>query len=205
MSDTPSHNTTDVILDGAMRALARHGAARMSMTDICREAGVSRGTLYRYFANREDVLEAVNARILEVNRELFDAAIAERPDPADRVRVVLHVMLDFPRIFPHMRVLFEYEPEASLRFLGREADGVVASIANYLRPGVPTSRSRDALTAEDLAALLYRVVTSSFLIPTKSPEEVEEMFMRLWSAVEAEAPGKKANGAGAPFRRATSA
>lgn len=183
MSSHSSSDTTDTILDGAMRALARHGSG-LSMTDICRESGVSRGTLYRYFANREEVLQAVNAKILAVNRALFDAAIAARPDPADRVEVILHTMLDFPRVFPHMKMLFEYEPKASLDFLHKEADGVIASIAGYLRPAIPKSRRRGALSAEDVAELLYRLVTSSFLIPTSSAAEVEAIFMRLWSAAD---------------------
>nr|WP_257909546.1 TetR/AcrR family transcriptional regulator [Janibacter limosus] len=114
MSSPSSSDTTETISDGAMRALARHGSG-LSMTDICRESGVSRGTLYRYFANREEVLQAVNAKILEVNRALFDAAIAARPDPADRVEVMLHTMLDFPSLFPHMKVLFEYEAQGLAR------------------------------------------------------------------------------------------
>lgn len=199
MSSATTTDTVDVILDGAMRALARHGSSRLSMTDVCRESGVSRGTLYRYFANLDEVLEAVNSRILAVNRELFDAAIEANPDPADRVRVVLHVMLDFPRVFPHMKLLFEYEPKTSVEFLTREADRVVGSIADYLRPGVPKSRARHALSAEDLAALLYRVVTSSFLIPTAQPQDVEDMFMRLWGAVDPSAakarPGSRRSAA----------
>lgn len=184
MSSTTTTDTVDHILDGAMRALGRHGSARPSMTEICREAGVSRGTLYRYFANLDEVLEAVNSRILAVNRELFQEAIAAHPAPEDRVRVVLHTMLDFPSVFPHMKLLFEYEPKASVEFLTREAETVVAAIAEYLRPGVPKSRGRNALSAEDLAALLYRVVTASFLMPTRSVQDVEDMFMRLWVAAD---------------------
>jgi len=62
------HDTTDVIVEGAMRALARHGTSRVSMTDIYRESQVSRGTLYRYFANREAVLDAVNTQIMSSMR-----------------------------------------------------------------------------------------------------------------------------------------
>ncbi len=75
------HDTSDVIVEGAMRALARHGTSRLSMTDIYRESQVSRGTLYRYFANREAVLDAVNTQIMSSMRATFDQAVAEHPDP----------------------------------------------------------------------------------------------------------------------------
>ncbi len=39
-----------------MRAIARHGLAKLGMRDVSESAGVSRGTLYRYFSTREDLL-----------------------------------------------------------------------------------------------------------------------------------------------------
>ncbi len=51
------------------------------MTDIYRESQVSRGTLYRYFANREAVLDAVNTQMMSSMRATFDQAVAEHPDP----------------------------------------------------------------------------------------------------------------------------
>src|SRR3546814_2736044 len=49
------------ILDGALRAIGEMGARRLSMRDISDASGVSRGTLYRYFSSREEVLAAVSA------------------------------------------------------------------------------------------------------------------------------------------------
>src|SRR5262245_35161324 len=48
--------TRERILDGAARALARHGLAKLGMQDVSQQAAVSRGTLYRYFPNRDDLL-----------------------------------------------------------------------------------------------------------------------------------------------------
>lgn len=182
MSSTPARDTVDVILDGAMRALARHGTTRLSMTDICRESGVSRGTLYRYFGSREEVLNAVNLRIVAVSQETFANAVADDPDPDNRVRVILHAMLDFPNTFPHMRTMFDYEPRLSLDFLTQQLPGVVETLAAYLQPAVERLPAAQAglLTAEDLAELFYRIVTSSFLIPGTTPEEIEEKAGRLW-------------------------
>ena len=45
--------TRERILDGAMAAIARHGLSKLGMSDVSHSAGVSRGTLYRYFPSRE--------------------------------------------------------------------------------------------------------------------------------------------------------
>ena len=50
------------ILDGAFRIFLRDGFDAASMNDITREAGVSKGTLYVYFKNKEDLFGAIIER-----------------------------------------------------------------------------------------------------------------------------------------------
>lgn len=52
------------ILDAAQRCFARDGFHQASMQDICAEAGMSAGNLYRYFPSKE----AIIAGICERNR-----------------------------------------------------------------------------------------------------------------------------------------
>ncbi len=59
------------ILDGAKRVFMRMGFDAASMNDITREAGVSKGTIYVYFANKEDLFVAM----VEMEREAFLAAM----------------------------------------------------------------------------------------------------------------------------------
>ncbi len=47
------------ILDGARAVFLRMGFDAASMNDITREAGVSKGTIYVYFANKEELFEAL--------------------------------------------------------------------------------------------------------------------------------------------------
>lgn len=65
------------ILDGAMRVFMRMGFDASSMNDITREAGVSKGTLYVYFKNKEDLFAAIIQRkkslVYEQLKEIVDA------------------------------------------------------------------------------------------------------------------------------------
>jgi AcrR family transcriptional regulator len=65
------------ILDGAMRVFMRMGFDASSMNDITREAGVSKGTLYVYFRNKEDLFSAIIQRkkslVYEKLREIVEA------------------------------------------------------------------------------------------------------------------------------------
>ncbi len=44
------------IIDAAVKVISRHGYHRTRVADIAREAGVADGTVYIYFAKKEDIL-----------------------------------------------------------------------------------------------------------------------------------------------------
>lgn len=68
------------ILDGAKRVFMKMGFDAASMNDVTREAGVSKGTLYVYFANKEELFSAM----IESERAAFLASIRTAlNEPAD--------------------------------------------------------------------------------------------------------------------------
>ena len=50
--------TRAAVLDGAVRAVEKHGARRTTMADIANFAGVAKGTLYNHFRTKEAVFAA---------------------------------------------------------------------------------------------------------------------------------------------------
>jgi len=62
---TASASTDDArerILAAAQRCIDRHGIRKTTMDDIAAEVGLSRPSVYRYFADREDLLTELNIR-----------------------------------------------------------------------------------------------------------------------------------------------
>ncbi|HEY9036773.1 MAG TPA: TetR/AcrR family transcriptional regulator [Pseudomonadales bacterium] len=51
-------DTRQRILDAAIRCVQGFGIEKTSMNDIAREAGVTRPTVYHYFGNRDEVVQA---------------------------------------------------------------------------------------------------------------------------------------------------
>ncbi|HVN36849.1 MAG TPA: TetR/AcrR family transcriptional regulator [Myxococcota bacterium] len=86
------------LLEAATRCIARDGIDGLSMASVAGEAGVSRPTLYRYFADRRTLLEAT---LFYAGRSLADA-LGERlrghASPADKaVEAMLFVHGEIPR------------------------------------------------------------------------------------------------------------
>ena len=53
---------TNAILDAAVVEFEQHGFRRVALDDVARRAGVSRTTIYRRFANRDELVGAVIER-----------------------------------------------------------------------------------------------------------------------------------------------
>lgn len=59
---TRGHERVMAILDACARLLLSHGVANLTMHGIAREAGTSIGSLYHFFADKQQVLDALGQR-----------------------------------------------------------------------------------------------------------------------------------------------
>ncbi|MEW5684623.1 MAG: TetR/AcrR family transcriptional regulator [Pseudomonadota bacterium] len=76
-SQRRSRATVEAILDAAAEALIRHGYAGATTSVVAQRAGVSVGTLYQYFPNRDAVGAALVLRAMERIRADMRKAFAE--------------------------------------------------------------------------------------------------------------------------------
>jgi AcrR family transcriptional regulator len=65
------------IIDAAMACMVRLGAAKVSLSDICEQAGVSRGAFYVHFASKDEVLCGVIDRLRDSTIEESNFASPE--------------------------------------------------------------------------------------------------------------------------------
>lgn len=79
--------TRQGIIDASVRVFARHGVAKASLTDIAREAGVTRGAIYWHFANKADLLNSLWEHVLEFYAPLTEACEnVDEPDPLGKLQ-----------------------------------------------------------------------------------------------------------------------
>lgn len=117
------------ILACAKRVFAERGFHAASISHICAEAGIGRGTLYQYFENKKAVLTAIIRQVLGRVEAMVGAAPGRLPPPEEVPRrVVLRFAADQLR-----RVLAAvFEDEPTLRILLREAVGLDVDVERLL-------------------------------------------------------------------------
>jgi AcrR family transcriptional regulator len=176
-----TNTTVERILDGTLSALARRGHRKLSMSDICEHAGISRGTLYRYFNSKEDVLGALGKHVEEGVQDRLSAAIAEQPAPEHRLGVVLQVVIESQRLQPETARLLEVEPGFVLDYMRNVFPQFTKHIADALAPAaqhIPAVRDK-VLTTRQLAELTLRIGLSSFFVPAPDVKDLPKRLERL--------------------------
>ena len=85
----PRVETRDAILDACDRIMARWGFRKMTMDDLAHEAGVSKRTIYGYFASKQEVGLSSIGRVVEAARREMAEIAANSAPPAARLQLML--------------------------------------------------------------------------------------------------------------------
>jgi TetR/AcrR family tetracycline transcriptional repressor len=90
------------VVEAALHSIDRHGAQGLTMRGLGQELGVEAMSLYRYVTGREDVLEAVVARLLEglTARLHGEIAASWQGYLQTLAHAVRDIALDHPLAFP---------------------------------------------------------------------------------------------------------
>src|SRR6185503_14225632 len=119
------------ILGCAKRVFAERGFHAANISHICEAAGIGRGTLYQYFANKHAVLTAIMRETLDRVRALMEkmAATNEYPPP-ELVPRAAAIEFSARQLRKVLGVVFD--DGDTLRILLREAVGLDAQVEAIL-------------------------------------------------------------------------
>lgn len=169
-----SPRTRERILDGAMTAVARHGLAKLEMSDVSALSGVSRGTLYRYFPNRDALLAELASHEGKLFKQRMLAAIEQVPPGAERMRVALEYTTRHVREHAALQRLLDTDPSFVVKGLRDQFDGLKTEFGALLGPLLNESDlvRRRIVSAEQLVDWMMRLMVSAFLIPGRDPDSM---------------------------------
>ena len=73
------------ILNGLFLAMSKKGFEAVSITDIAKEAGVTRGILHYYFTNKDEMLVELMRSISEIYVRRLNRFISKEKTPLDKL------------------------------------------------------------------------------------------------------------------------
>lgn len=173
VSDSSPATATQHILDAAVVEFERHGFRRVALDDVARRAGVSRTTIYRRFANKDELVGAVIER---ENVRLFADIATELKQAGPQSNYYVEAFTLSIVKFRRHRVLHQMitdEPGLVLELAGRYHRAAIDRMADALRiifpPGVAERIGADAV--DELADCILRYAAMVLLLPSAQPLE----------------------------------
>lgn len=162
------------ILEGAMVAIARHGLSKLGMSDVSESAGVSRGTLYRYFPSRDELLQHLAAFESARFQQRVGEALRVAPAGPERLEVALQHVTRYVREHPAIQRVLETEPAFVLRHLREQFPALCVTTGALLRPLLGDTRPvrHGVASPEQLVDWLTRMMISAVLFPDPNPDRM---------------------------------
>lgn len=174
-SDAP---VPERLLDAALEVAAMHGLNRLSVGDVAKRAGLSRPTLYKHFASRDELVSQMVLREAGRIVEQVIAAAEAHDDPFDSLHDAILTALHLLRGHPLLDRLLATEPEALLPLLVDGSTSVLDAVQAVARQvidrrdlGISDTQARAG------ADLLSRMLVSYAVRPPDLEPEAIAQFL----------------------------
>lgn len=131
------------ILDCAERLFRHYGYTKTTVADIARELGMSTANIYRFFASKTEIHQAVCGRMLDASHQLAVDTAALPISAADRLRSYIHsqykmtleTMLDEQKVHEMVIVAIERDWHVIEKHIDRIHEIIASIIAEGIAAG----------------------------------------------------------------------
>ncbi|GAA3090182.1 TetR family transcriptional regulator [Rhizobium viscosum] len=135
------------ILDAAERLFRHYGYSKTTVADVARDLGMSPANIYRFFASKVEIHQAICGRMLAMSYELAANICHQKISASDRLRqyvrsqyqLTLDMMLDQQKV--HEMVIVAIERDWHV--IEKHIDSIHALIADVIRDGIAAGEFAD--------------------------------------------------------------
>ncbi len=172
--------TEERILTAALSLIGRRGVRRLGMQEISEAAGVSRGTLYRYFPSKNRVLSAA----ADFDERRFstglDQVLAVAGGAEERIGAFMAYAFEFIRSHP-CRPLFESESGFVMSYLLDHLPSLRSELVLRLGDALDSVPvvATGALGRGQLVDVIVRLFAASWIIPESDDTSLVESVNRI--------------------------
>jgi AcrR family transcriptional regulator len=184
-----SEDKRNAILDAATRLFAERGLAAAPTSEISKRAGVAEGTLFTYFATKDDL---INSLYREIKLELADAIMSDFPRKENvrtRLRHVWDRYVNWGIANPKQRkVLAQLQMSEALTKESRDTGSApFVEFQTMIRDAIEQRIFRNDLPVEliskSLAALVEATIDLTASNPSKAKNYRDSGFEMFWAGI----------------------
>ena len=171
------------IIDAAERLFFRKGYSNTSMDEVAEEAEYSKGALYIYFKDKEDLYLAINYRGLLILKDMFEKAYQKGKDGLEKARKIGEAYLRFSQEYPNYYNAMHYYECTQINFKISETSAqqceeagqqVLGIVARAIHTGIDDGTIRENLDPMNTATVLWAHSTGMISIMSVRGEHLKE-------------------------------
>jgi AcrR family transcriptional regulator len=175
-----AESTRERILQAALECFMQLGISRTSLHDVARHAQVSRGTVYHYFSQRQELIDAT----IEMRGQRYYHEAATKMEAYDTLAEQIGAFGEVvgANIADFLRHRLRDDESMFMRLSASDRDGALRRMSHFLVPYVKAAKRRDEVrrnvnpeeAAEWLARMLMSVTAmqSSSVFDLRRPKSV---------------------------------
>jgi AcrR family transcriptional regulator len=164
------------VLEAAVRVLAREGAQRFTTARVAEEAGVSVGSLYQYFPNKEAILFRLQSDEWDQTGALLESILADSSEPApERLRSMVRAFFHSEREEASLRTaltdaapLYRDAPEVR-----KHRETGVRRLHTFMNEALPDVPTKDRAFAAAFVMTTISAVGKTVSVEARSKSEVD--------------------------------
>lgn len=153
----------DIILDAMQQLMNKSNAQSISVSDIAKEAGIGKGSIYYYFKSKEEILEAVIERsysdAIEKSKRLLET---QNMDALTKMEIIFRTCRDssLELLRQESNSFFELQQSALLhqQFIRIMIRNLQPILADIIRQG-NTEGSMDCKSPEEVSEIVLTILT----------------------------------------------
>ena len=166
------------IIDAAEKLFFSKSYENVSMNDIAVEVEMARGTLYKYFKNKDDIYTAIAIRAAKMIGEEFKVLLSKDQNGIEKMRSICEFYYKFNKKYPgyynayYNSTMFEIKDSPTLDKLREIRKTSFSTAVNAVKAGIKDGSLRNDLNP--VVTTLYMLATANN-INNISP--VTQMYM----------------------------
>jgi TetR/AcrR family transcriptional regulator, repressor of fatR-cypB operon len=186
-----SNSKREKIIEAALTLFAERGYHGTNVPDIAKMADVGTGTIYRYFKNKETL---VNAVYQKYTKKLTETILLDFPSIGSTYEQYLHIMNRLISFAKENKKAFSFiETHNHADYLDESSKLIIneleAFLCAFIKEGVRQSKIRSNLTGVVLIAIVYGAFVALFKrieagAIQETPEIIEGFLESGWDAIK---------------------
>lgn len=184
-TDHRSANTIEDILAATFTVLMRVGTTKLSVREVCEEANISRGTLYRYFESKEQLVEAAAFHLREQTDIRAREAAAGLTSPAKIFDALVKFTAESAEAGDAANLL-EKEPEFILKYFRDNFDYFINRVSDVMTPAYDSWEQElgEKIDRDLISEVFVRFALSETLVPSQyTGKELSKRLRKLFRQV----------------------